>query len=222
MQVAPSSKQKIVTADDIRIMPNMVSWFDPGVLFKILKPVVVSGVFGDYADRRLMQAALDQRSYEDHFEACDIRNRLSKDQEDQLWVDFVADTGDGFASTYTVAWLQSQPTLTIDGKETQRGALLLLGGDQVYPDATYPNYMNRFRKVFDWAFPDSGEPDDSKHPPVFAIPGNHDWYDGLKYFLAFFARRSLGNWVIGGQSSGAAILPFSSLRVSGYGEQTFN
>ena len=32
---------------------------------------------------------------------------------------------------------------------------------------------------------------------MFAIPGNHDWYDGLVNFLAFFARQKLtpiGNW----------------------------
>jgi len=34
-------------------------------------------------------------------------------------------------------------------------------------------------------------------PPVYAIPGNHDWYDGLVLFLALFSRREhlhLGGW----------------------------
>ena len=197
MPILPPPKRTPVTHDDIKIMPNMVRWFDPGVLFKIIKPVLVSGIFGDYADRRLMQAALDNKPFEEHFKATDIRDRLVKDTDGNLWVDFIADTGDGFASTYSVAWLQSQDKLQVKDIETKRGSLLLLGGDQVYPDATYANYMNRFRKVFDWAYPDTGETDDTKHPPVFAIPGNHDWYDGLKYFLAFFCGTKpwkLGNW----------------------------
>jgi hypothetical protein len=197
MPIANNLKPKTVSEDDIRIMPNMVRWFDPDVLFKILKPVLISGIFGDYADRRLMQAALDKQSREEQYKSSDIRDRLKKDDNGKLWVDFIADTGDGFASTYTVAWLQSQPELSLGGVRTQRGELLLLGGDQVYPDATYFNYMNRFKKVFEWAYPDSGEADDAKHPPVFAIPGNHDWYDGLKYFLAFFCSVKpwkLGNW----------------------------
>lgn len=197
MPIVPSVRSNAVSEDDIRIMPNMVRWFDPGVLLTILKPVLISKVFGDYADRRLMQAALDNQSAEEQFLNADIRNRLPRDEEGRLWVDFIADTGDGFASTYTVAWLQSQPKLSVGGVETQRGELLLLGGDQVYPDATYSNYMNRFKRVFEWAYPDSGEPDDVKHPPVFAIPGNHDWYDGLNYFLAFFCSVKpwkLGNW----------------------------
>src|SRR4030095_15029834 len=32
--------------------------------------------------------------------------------------------------------------------------------------------------------------------PVYAIPGNHDWYDGLLMFLAFFCRKK--PWHIGG------------------------
>lgn len=188
---------KPITADEIGTMPSMVRWFDPGVLLKILKPVVISGVFGSYADRRLIQAALDPRPPEKHFEAADFRSRVAKDKKGQLWVDFIADTGDGFASSYTIAWLQSQPKLEVEGQETERGGVLLLGGDQVYPDATYKNYNDRFKKLFDWAFPDNGDKDDSKHPPVFAIPGNHDWYDGLALFLAFFCKAKpwkLGNW----------------------------
>lgn len=197
MPISQLPTEKVVLEKHIREMPEMVRWFDPGVLFKILKPVFISGIFGSYADRRLMQAALDTRLPQEHFSAADIRQRLRPDDQKKLWVDFIADTGDGFASTYTVAWLQAQPTLTVDNIETRRGSLLLLGGDQVYPDATFDSYMVRFRKVFEWAFPDNGEVDDDKHPPVFAIPGNHDWYDGLTYFFAFFCNAKpwkLGNW----------------------------
>ena len=37
----------------------------------------------------------------------------------------------------------------------------------------------------------------SSHPPLFAVPGNHDWYDGLAGFLAIFCREKptpIGDW----------------------------
>jgi hypothetical protein len=56
-----------------------------------------------------------------------------------------------------------------------------MGGDQVYPDATKQEYSNRLRDPYDWAFSttDPGR-------KLFAIPGNHDWYDGLSAFSALF------------------------------------
>ena len=52
---------------------------------------------------------------------------------EELWFDFMADTGDGGNSTYTVARLLSQPQLklVVEGhqKSLQRGNLLMIGGD---------------------------------------------------------------------------------------------
>ena len=37
--------------------------------------------------------------------------------------------------------------------------------------------------------------DRAAHPTVYAIPGNHDWYDGLTGFLRQFGQdRWLGGW----------------------------
>ena len=172
----------------------MVRWFDPGVLIKILRPVITSGIFGTYADRRLIQAALDQGSDSTLYGRTDIRNTLSPRPDGEIWFDFIADTGDGFDSTYTVAWLQAQESLTIDQEITRRGQMLILGGDQVYPDATLENYEEHFKKVFSWAWPDDDSPEDGR-PRIYAIPGNHDWYDGLDLFLAFFCGKK--PWKVG-------------------------
>ena len=50
----------------------------------------------------------------------------------------MADTGDGFDATYSVAYLLAQPSLTVDGETLPRGQALVLGGDQVYPTAEQP------------------------------------------------------------------------------------
>ena len=52
---------------------------------------------------------------------------------EELWFDFMADTGDGGNSTYTVARLLAQPQLKLEvegnQKCLQRGNLLMIGGD---------------------------------------------------------------------------------------------
>lgn len=60
-----------------------------------------------------------------------LYNHMSHREE--LWFDFMADTGDGGNPTYTVARLLAQPLLNVDMdgiyKGLPRGDLLLIGGD---------------------------------------------------------------------------------------------
>ena len=184
----------IVSQKDIEDMPPMVRWFDPSVLLKILRPVVVSGVFGTYADKRLIQAALDKETDAKLFARADLTKKLGADSDGSFWFDFIADTGDGFDSTYTIAWLQAQDALKVENQETKRGKLLLIGGDLVYPDAKRENYENKFRKPYAWALPEDGSAERGR-PQMYAIPGNHDWYDGLDLFLAYFCGKK--PWKIG-------------------------
>ena len=62
-----------------------------------------------------------------------------------MWIDYVADVGDGRHLTYSIAWLLSEKSLSLNGVEMPRGRLLVMGGDQVYPTATRETYQNRFR-----------------------------------------------------------------------------
>lgn len=52
----------------------------------------------------------------------------------ELWFDFMADTGDGGNSTYSVARLLAQPYLRVPDKDNHyrtlpRGNLMIVGGD---------------------------------------------------------------------------------------------
>lgn len=62
-------------------------------------------------------------------------------EKDQLWFDFMADTGDGGNSSYSVARLLAQPSLyALDKNRLQqlpRGDLLLIGGDLAYVNYTF-------------------------------------------------------------------------------------
>ena len=48
---------------------------------------------------------------------------------DVCWLDYVADVGDGFVATYTMAHLLAQDHLEVDGERISRGKILVMGGD---------------------------------------------------------------------------------------------
>jgi alpha-beta hydrolase superfamily lysophospholipase len=120
---------------------------------------------------------------------------------DGLWVDFVADVGDSWEATYATASLIADPNLCTnipltlpDGQPTTSppAQVVVLGGDLVYPRATRDAYRRRLRAPFTAARPRTTEP---PGPAMFAIPGNHDWYDGLTDFVREFCQGGfLGAW----------------------------
>ena len=183
------------TAAELCRYPTMTGWFNPILLIKLLWRVIVSDLFGQYADRRLMVAALDSATREEIQKRHDLTAKLPKDSSGAVWIDFVADLGDGFDSSYAIAYLLAQKDITIDGMTLPRGGALFMGGDEVYPTSGRDDYNIKMRAPFQFAFPNQKK--SNEHPPIFAIPGNHDWYDGLVNFLAFFARKKptdIGNW----------------------------
>ena len=162
----------------------MVSWFAPKEMLSTGMRLVLASIFGSYADRRELQAALADPH------VADYSNR------EEMWLDYIADTGDGFDSTYTMAYLLAKDEIVLERKgehhPTKRGDVLVLGGDQVYPDASREHYRDRFLGPFRAALPYTPPPD---HPHLFALPGNHDWYDGLTAFLRVFCQRLwVGGW----------------------------
>src|SRR5689334_8943087 len=156
---------------------DQVRWLAPGELFRTAIKVGLSSLFADYADRREVQAALPATTL-----------TLAADDDGGLWFDHVADVGDGFDPTYTVARLLAADDLVVDPppgvEETPlrlpRGRMLVLGGDEVYPTPSSGGYEDRLKGPYRAALP-AGAAD----PPPFlvALPGNHDWYDGLTAFL---------------------------------------
>jgi hypothetical protein len=160
----------------------MVRWFDPHQLVDTAVRVLVSGVFSAYADGRELQAR----------EPAEVVDR--SDRAD-LWLDYVADLGDGWNSTYTIARLLATEELELDcdgeTHRTERGRILVMGGDQVYPVPKAEEYENRMLGPYRSALPCAR----GDAPELFAIPGTHDWYDGLVNFTSIFCRdRWIGGW----------------------------
>ena len=132
-----------------------VGWFDVRQLLATGAKALASTIVGSMSGRREIMAALDphpdgqmlpDHDYADH---------------DTLWLDYVADTGDGWNATYSVATgrpgcrlfarerrthAAADPRLGIeeagagpDGASAiklPRASVLILGGDQVYPTAS--------------------------------------------------------------------------------------
>ena len=75
---------------------------------------------------------------------------------------------------------------------------MLVSSDVVYPNGEIQDYEERF-----WS-PYSG-----LTLPVLAIPGNHDWYDGLDAFAATFFEKDAARAAISARAGGGEALDFA-------------
>lgn len=169
-----------------------VPWLAPFLLISTGIRTLLAMLFGAYLDKRELQNAFGDGVF----------RQVGPDGG--LWLDYVADLGDGFNATYSVAYLLAQPELEVDGHRLPRAQTLVMGGDQVYPSASYEAYEDRCKGPYQAALPVAPP----ERPTLFAVPGNHDWYDGLTAFLRLFVRsrdRHFGGWHTGQSRSYFAI-----------------
>ncbi|PKA64069.1 hypothetical protein AXF42_Ash005081 [Apostasia shenzhenica] len=197
---------------------DMVPWYSGTStdLFKTVFDLLVSvTLFVGRFDMRMMQAAMNKVSDEskngdllyDHFS-----------KKEELWFDFMADTGDGGNSTYAVARLLAQPSIRVKTGAVKhalpRGNFLLIGGDLAYPNPSAFTYEKRLFLPFEYALQPPAwyktehiavnkpelpygilKLEQYGGPQCFVIPGNHDWFDGLNTFMRYICHKSwLGGW----------------------------
>lgn len=175
---------------------KMTGWYDPPRLLSIAVRVAVSTVFGEFADRRESMAAareIDPASLDPAYDYS------AAESDPAFWLDFVADTGDGWNPTYAIARLLAEPRLEVAGLgggevveegRLPAGRILVMGGDQVYPTASRDDYRLKLIAPYDEAAKRAAWAKGSE-PHLYCIPGNHDWYDGLAAFLGLFCGRRL-------------------------------
>jgi hypothetical protein len=162
---------------------DQVRWLAPVELARTALQVALASAFSTFTDKRELQRS---------FPADTIA--LPADDAGDTWFDFVADIGDGFDATYTIA-------LALAGEQARgrrrpgrrpprppRGRLLILGGDEVYPTASSARYEDRMKGPYRTAL--SAVEAQSEPPLMLSLPGNHDWYDGLTAFLRVFGQRA--------------------------------
>lgn len=168
---------------------SMVGWYQPSELVKAGLQSFLSSIFGAYADKREVESVLTGPLWHDYSQH--VR------KHGDLWIDYVADLGDGWNPTYTIARLLAEKELAFthngESHRTQRGQILVMGGDQVYPTASSKEYDNRMIEPYRCALPSVAYVEQAPH--LYLIPGNHDWYDGLNSFFKLFCQnRWVGAW----------------------------
>jgi hypothetical protein len=213
---------------------SMVEWYAPDQLLSTVKEVIVSSLFSHHADRRafytewqnphLKPFAVDfhRPSSANQGQAKRLTNINIEAQtaeinspDEAIWIDYVADTGDGGNSTYTVANLLLNDTdvsykestnlgisktefdniKTACGGKIPRADLHILGGDLVYPIASEEHYKKFFITHFNAALPQKTQDNlpitekSDLNSVVFAFPQNHDWYDSLASFSTLFCHK---------------------------------
>lgn len=165
----------------------MVGWFDPPVLAQTALHMSAANIFGRHSDSRLIEALASQP--QGFFDYSGVDGAASED----LWLDYVADIGDGWNPTHAIAGALARPTLEVAAKDggpaqsTRSGRVLVFGGDEVYPWPSRDAYAWRTEWPYETAFRSHGT-----RPDLFAVPGNHDWFDSLVAFSRSFCRPERG------------------------------
>jgi hypothetical protein len=150
---------------------SMVEWYSPKQLLNTARDVVVSSLFSHHADRRAFYTEWQNPNLKP------IEVGLDKEE---VWIDYIADTGDGGNSAYSVAKQVLSDFVQVDDGQIPankelldtigelkkrapknnaltlpRGNVLIFGGDLVYPVASEENYQKYFYSHFMAALPKS-------------------------------------------------------------------
>lgn len=155
------SCQQIGSFPSLRPNRNRFSWLDIKSLLKSRNDIL-AGVFGDPCAeiREQWVAACMERSPEADF--C-----ITPDLGQSYSFLVLGDTGEGDASQYAVV-----PGMLKVGIDT---AFAVIASDVIYPAGAGNEYDDKFFRPYE------------KYPaPIYAVPGNHDWYDSLHGFMRVF------------------------------------
>ncbi|MFD9943603.1 metallophosphoesterase family protein [Nonomuraea sp. NPDC059023] len=123
---------------------------------------ILAGLFGDPSGKvrqRWMEAQ--------HARGVDPDHRITPPVGDSFQFLILGDPGEGDASQYAVV-----PGMLKVGKDT---AFTVIASDVIYPTGAGNEYGDKFFRPYQ-----------AYDAPIYAIPGNHDWYDGLGGFMRVF------------------------------------
>jgi 3',5'-cyclic AMP phosphodiesterase CpdA len=133
-----------------------------------------AGIWNSWAEQRTddwrlaMAEALPQSTLADGQLPLEVRPEGIVESEDFSFI-IIGDPGEGDASQHS---LRSQ---LLDVSRQPDVKFMVISSDVVYPSGAMKDYEARF-----WL------PFMGVTKPVYAIPGNHDWYDALEGFAATF------------------------------------
>ena len=138
------------------------SWLRPSVLWSARNDPLVR-LFGDPTDEQRRQWVAAQRERRGTGDLTIDRTDLGESFSCLI----AGDTGEGTPPQYAVV-----PGLLKAGEGT---AFLVALSDVIYPIGDVNDYVDKFARPYS-AYPGL----------IYAVPGNHDWYDGLGGFMRIF------------------------------------
>ncbi|GEK01763.1 metallophosphoesterase [Streptomyces sp. 1-11] len=147
-----------------RLMPAHVeklSWLDPRVLWAARNGVLASW-FGDPTGRTRGRLVAEQEAA-----GAPADKVVRRDVPDRFSFLVLGDTGEGGASQYATV-----PGLLEAGRDTE---FAVIASDVIYPVGSADDYGVKFFRPYE------------DYPaPIYAVPGNHDWYEDLGAFMRVF------------------------------------
>ncbi|MFC5829167.1 metallophosphoesterase family protein [Nonomuraea insulae] len=138
------------------------SWLNLRTLW-LSRNEILAGLFGDPSGqvRARWVAAQEARGIDPEF-------RIKPPVDGNFSFLLLGDTGEGDASQYAVV-----PGMLKMGEET---SFAVIASDVIYPTGSGNEYGDKFFRPYK-----------DYDAPIYAIPGNHDWYDGLGGFMRVFS-----------------------------------
>jgi hypothetical protein len=145
-----------------------VSWLNPATLWRARNGVAAS-LAGDPTndDRRRWVEMQRDRGVSPDF-------AIERDDPDTYSFMLLADTGEGDSPQYAVV-----PGFL---RMSERTRFTVLASDVLYPVGSVNEYGSKFFRPYK-----------DYNAPIYAVPGNHDWYDGINGFMRVFCDADAAN-----------------------------
>ncbi len=146
-------------------MPGRVrnlSWLNPAILWRSRNDVLARR-FGDPTDderRRWVRRQLDHGAPPDFL--------IEREDPESFSFMLLGDPGEGDAPQYAVV-----PGFLTASEGTR---FAVIASDVIYPTGSVNEYGTKFFRPYR-----------DYDAPIYAVPGNHDWYDGLGGFMRVFS-----------------------------------
>ncbi|MFF4091232.1 metallophosphoesterase family protein [Streptomyces nigra] len=138
-----------------------ISWLDPRMLWAARNGVLAS-LFGDPTGRTRGRWVARRTAA-----GAPADKVIRRDDPDRFSFLVIGDTGEGDDPQYAVV-----PGLLKEGRDTR---FAILASDVIYPVGGADDYGPKFFRPYQ-----------DYRAPIYAIPGNHDWYEDLTAFMRVF------------------------------------
>ncbi len=153
--------------DDVPAGRKSLSWLRPSTLWQSRNDIIARLIADPTAAARARWVELARQRAQTAGAHSDFI--MSRPAGEKFSVLVIGDTGEGDNSQYAVA--ESLVHMTKDAD------FVVICSDVTYPSGDLDDYGRTFH-----------HPYRNLKLPVYAVPGNHDWYDGLHGFMHYFCK----------------------------------